>query len=334
VRILFTFAGGAGHFEPLVPIARAAAAAGHAVAFTCAARMVPLVERRGFAAVATAPGELGPPERRPLVPVDRDREQRVLREYYGGSLKRERAAGIAARCAAWRPDALVCDEADFGCADAARELGLPLAIVLVGAPGLVPPDLAMEGLVLSPFPERYRPGAVQRFRAHDAAVSAGDAVYFTLGTIFPHESGDLFTRVLAGLRDLEVFVSVGADFDPAELGSQPPNIRVARYVDQGEVLPRCGAVISHGGSGTVLAALAHGLPSVLLPIGADQPQNADRCEQLGVARVLDAVRATPTQVRNALEGVAECRPAAARLQREIARLPAPEKAVTALEAYA
>jgi UDP:flavonoid glycosyltransferase YjiC (YdhE family) len=309
VRILFTFAGGAGHFEPLVPIARAAAAAGHAVAFTCAARMVPLVARRGFAAVATAPGELGPPERRPLVPVDRDREQRVLREYYGGSLKRERAAGIAARCAAWRPDALVCDEADFGCADAARELGLPLAIVLVGAPGLVPPDLAMEGLVLSPFPERYRPGAVQRFRAHDAAVSAG-------------------------LRDLEVFVSVGADFDPAELGSQPPNIRVARYVDQGEVLPRCGAVISHGGSGTVLAALAHGLPSVLLPIGADQPQNADRCEQLGVARVLDAVRATPTQVHNALEGVAECRPAAARLQREIARLPAPEKAVTALEAYA
>jgi UDP:flavonoid glycosyltransferase YjiC (YdhE family) len=334
VRILFTFAGGAGHFEPLVPIARAAAAAGHAVAFTCAARMVPLVARRGFPAVATAPGELRPPERRPLVPVDRDREQRVLWEYYGGSLKRERAAGIAARCVAWQPDALVCDEADFGCADAARELGLPLAIVLVGAPGLVPPDLAMEGLVLSPFPERYRPGAVQRFRAHDAAVSAGDAVYFTLGTIFPHESGDLFTRVLAGLRDLEVFVSVGADFDPAELGSQPPNIRVARYVDQGEVLPRCGAVISHGGSGTVLAALAHGLPSVLLPIGADQPQNADRCEQLGVARVLDAVRATPTQVRNALEGVAECRPAAARLQREIARLPAPEKVVTALEAYA
>jgi UDP:flavonoid glycosyltransferase YjiC (YdhE family) len=84
----------------------------------------------------------------------------------------------------------------------------------------------------------------------------------------------------------------------------------------------------------VLAALAHGLPSVLLPMGADQPENADRCEQLGVARVLDAVRATPAQVRDALAGLAGCRPAAARLQGEIAWLPGPEAAVATLEAYA
>jgi UDP:flavonoid glycosyltransferase YjiC (YdhE family) len=75
VRILFTFAGGAGHFEPLVPIARAAAAAGHVVAFTCDARMVPVVERRAFAALATVPGEVEPLPRRPLVPADREHEQ-------------------------------------------------------------------------------------------------------------------------------------------------------------------------------------------------------------------------------------------------------------------
>jgi UDP:flavonoid glycosyltransferase YjiC (YdhE family) len=333
VRILFTFAGGAGHFEPLVPIARAAAAAGHAVAFTCDARMVPVVERRGFAALATVPGDAEPPVRRPLAPADRAREQRVLREYYAGSLRRERAGGIADRVRRWKTDLLVCDEADFGCADAAGAAGVPLAIVLVAAPGFVPPDLALDGLVLSPFPERYRPGAGHRFRAHDAAPSAGDAIYFTLGTIFNLECGDLFTRVLAGLRDREVFVSVGPDVDPAELGPQPPNIHVARHVDQAAVLPRCGAVISHGGSGTVLAALAHGLPSVLLPIGADQPENADLCEQLGVARVLDPVRATPAEVRAALAGLAGCRRAAARLQREIARLPGPEEAVALLEAH-
>lgn len=33
--MLFTFAGGNGHFEPLVPLARAAAAAGHTLAFAC-----------------------------------------------------------------------------------------------------------------------------------------------------------------------------------------------------------------------------------------------------------------------------------------------------------
>jgi len=33
MRMLFAFAGGSGHLEPLVPIARAAKAAGHSVAF-------------------------------------------------------------------------------------------------------------------------------------------------------------------------------------------------------------------------------------------------------------------------------------------------------------
>jgi hypothetical protein len=92
----------------------------------------------------------------------------------------------------------------------------------VAAPGFVPPDLAMSGLVLSPFPASYRPGAAQRFRVHDAALSAGDAIYFTLGTVFNLESGDLFTRVLAGLRDRDVVARV---LDP--LGATPADIRAA-----------------------------------------------------------------------------------------------------------
>ena len=336
MRVLFTFAGGAGHFEPLVPIARAAAAAGHAVAFTCAAGMVPVVAERGFAAMPTVPGEPAhPPERRPLVPADTEHELRVLREYYGGRLARERAAAIPDRCAEWRADVLVCDEADFGCAQAAERAGLPLAMVQVAAPGFVPDDLAIDaGLVLSPFPASYRPGDAHRFRVHDAAPAAGDELYVTLGTIFPTECGDLFTRVLLGLDAVPVTVSVGRDVDPAELGRQPPRVRVERHVDQAEVLPRCRAVISHGGSGTVLAALSYALPSVLLPMGADQPWNARRCEELGVARVLDPVSATPADVRAAVAHTPACRAAAARLQREIARLPAASELVPRLEALA
>ena len=336
VRILFTFVGGAGHFVPLVPIARAAVAAGHAVAFTCGGGMVPIVEREGLTAFATDPlAVVEPPERRPLMPVDREHEQRVLRRTFGEELKRERAAGIADRCREWRPDLLVCDDADFGCGVAAERLGLPFARVLFGAPGFMPPELEMGGLRLSPFPESFRPGDIPRFRAHDAARSTGRGIYFTLGTIFNRECGDLFTRVLEGLSPLgvEVVVSVGRNLDPAELAPQPPNVRVERHVDQAEVLPRCGAVVSHGGSGSVLAALAHGLPSVLLPIGADQPENADRCAELGVARVLDAVRATPADVRAAILALDGCRAPAARIQAEIARLPEPGRAVEVLEAY-
>ena len=337
MRILFTFAGGAGHFMPLLPLARAAAAAGHPIAFTCGAGMVPIVVREGFSAFATDPSAvIEPPERRPLAPVDREHEQRVLRRRFGEELRDERAVGIADRCGEWRPDLLICDDADFGCEVAAGRLDLPFARVLFGAPGFIPADLEMGGLALSPFPESFRPGDIQRFRAHDAAPSTGRGIYFTLGTIFNLECGDLFTRVLEGLGPLgvEVIVSVGRDLDPAELGPQPANVRVERHVDQAEVLPRCGAVVSHGGSGSVLAALAHGLPCVLLPMGADQPQNADRCAELGVARVLDVIEATPADIREAVAGLDGCRAAARSLQAEIARLPGPEHAVGVLEAYA
>ncbi len=69
-----------------------------------------------------------------------------------------------------------------------------------------------------------------------------------------------------------------------------------RFLPQGEVLPNVDLVVSHGGSGSLMATLAHGLPSLLLPLGADQPHNAVRAEEIGVASVLDAATAAPEEV--------------------------------------
>lgn len=77
-------------------------------------------------------------------------------------------------------------------------------------------------------------------------------------------------------------------------------MRVERHVPLADVLPRCAAVVTHGGSGTVVAALAAGVPCVVLPMGADQPWNADRVAALGTGLVLDAVTAAPAAVRAAL----------------------------------
>ena len=64
MRMLFTFAGGSGHLEPLLPIARAARAAGHLVAFAGRPWMVPKVEaaafpqvRHGYPAVLRVPDQ-------------------------------------------------------------------------------------------------------------------------------------------------------------------------------------------------------------------------------------------------------------------------------------
>jgi UDP:flavonoid glycosyltransferase YjiC (YdhE family) len=363
MRILFTFAGLRGHLEPLVPIARAAQAAGHTVAFAPDPRLAQAVAARGFDVLGpAAPPEPAPAPRKPLVPFDRENEERLMREAFIGRIGRERAGRLIGLFADWRPDVVVSDETDFGAGVAAERLGLPRARLLVLATGWLtrpqvvaepldalraehrlPAESPREPLVLSPFSHRLRPlpANALAFRTAPVQRPPTDArtVYFTLGTIFNLESGDLFERVLEGLRELpvDVVATVGRNLDPDELGPQPANVRIERYLPQSEVLPRCRAVVSHGGSGSLLAALAHGLPSVLLPMGADQPQNAARCAQLGVARVLDALRATPATVREAVADVLSdprYGSAAERIADEIAALPGPEDVIGGIERLA
>jgi len=52
------------------------------------------------------------------------------------------------------------------------------------------------------------------------------------------------------------------------------------------LMPRIGAVIHHGGLGTLSCALAAGIPQLVLPMGADRPDNAARLKHLGVAEYL------------------------------------------------
>ena len=355
MRLLFAFAGGQGHFDPLVPLARAAAAAGHEVAVTGRADMQEAIRERGFAAIESPGGAPDPAARLPLAAYDPAAEERALREWYAGALARRRAGALLELGRAWGADALVRDEADFGARVAAERLGIPSAVVLViVAAGFVDPSVLDEPLaalraanglggeaageaVLSPFPPSLRdaPGAVA-FRPGDAPAADGDAVYLTLGTVFNAESGDLLPRALAGVRGLGVPVAVttGRQIDPAELGRQPAHVRVQRWIPHEELLPWCRAVVSHGGSGSVLGALAHGLPSVLLPIGADQPATAARVAELGAAIVLDPVSATPDEIAAAVRRVLDepaYAEAARRVRAEILALPSAAAALTSVE---
>jgi UDP:flavonoid glycosyltransferase YjiC (YdhE family) len=170
----------------------------------------------------------------------------------------------------------------------------------------------------------------------DAVGAERPLVYLTLGTVFHVESGDLFERAITGLRELPVdlLVTVGNEIDPAELGAQPANVRIERFVPQALILPRADLVVSHGGSGSVLGALVHGRPMVLLAMGADQPLNGARVNALGLGRVLDPVAATPEDIRDAARAVLDdpaYRTAAARIRAELESLPGPDEAVSLIE---
>jgi MGT family glycosyltransferase len=133
---------------------------------------------------------------------------------------------------------------------------------------------------------------------------------------------------------MEIVVTVGRELDPQVLGPQPSNVHVRSYIPQSLLLARCQLAVSHAGSGSVVGALAHGVPMVLLPIGADQPFNAARCDELHVGRVLNPVDATPEDVRLAALAVltdATHRQSAMRLKAEIAALPDPQYGVRLLE---
>ena len=351
MRILFAFAGGQGQLDPLVPLARAALATGHEVAVTGRAELGPAIRELGFEAIASPGSAPDPAARMPLKPYDPVDEERALREWYAGTLARERAAALLGIAREWGAGAIVRDEGDFGARVAAERLGIPSACVLVviGA-GFVRPEAvaapvaalrAAHGLgadapaevVLSPFPPALRPAlGASCFRGGSPPASDGDAVYLTLGTVFNAESGDLLQRALTGVRELglPVVVTTGRQVDPAELGAQPPHVRVQRFIPQSELLPWCRAVVSQGGSGIVTGALSHGLPSVLLPVGADQPHTAARVAELGAGVVLDPLTATPEEIAAAVRRVLDepaFAAAAMRLREEFRSLPGSDLAI-------
>ena len=368
MRILFTFIGGSGHFRPLIPVARAVEAAGHIVAVAGSGNVTSEVRAAGFQAFATSEPRTGPQEPvPPLEPLDPELEDRVLRDGFARSGARRHAAAILGIARTWRPDVVVRDEVDFGSAIAAEVLGLPIATVLVLAAGsflrkelvaepmaelrsehgLAPdPDLAMlDGdLVLSPFPPSFRspayplPANAFSFRPGNAiprqAASNPPTVYFTFGTV-PYDPG-VFLRVLGGLASLPVKVvaTVGAHADPASFGPQPDHVRLERFVPQELLLPRCDLVVSHAGSGSVIGALEHGLPSILLPMGADQAHNTQRCLELRTALELDPVSVSPSQVARSVMAVLETpayRRNAERIQDEMNALPGVEHTMPLLE---
>ncbi len=376
MRILFTFIGGVGHFQPLVPVARAAVAAGHEVAVAGSGKLTEVVEAAGFRAFATSEPRTAderPPTRdlTPLLPTDALAAELEFAENFATKGARRHATALQDHLREWRPDVVVRDEADLGSAIAAEVVGVPTATVLVLAAGTLlrpdlvspplqviraehglaaDPDLAMltRGLVLAPFPPSFRspssplplPATTFSYRPGDRVPATRRAarprVYVTLGTTFNTGSGDLFERLLAGLADVhaDVLVTVGQHIDPADFGVQPDHVRIARFVPQEQVLRDSDLVISHGGSGSLMGTLAHGLPSVLLPLGADQPHNAQRATELGVARTLDAATASPAEISRAVSKLLADDTAADRARQfaaEIDALPGVDSTVPLLE---
>jgi UDP:flavonoid glycosyltransferase YjiC (YdhE family) len=161
-------------------------------------------------------------------------------------------------------------------------------------------------------------------------------VYVTLGTVF-NRRPQLFSAILQALADADVNVvaTTGPDQEPKTACPDPPaNVRLERWIDQAQLLPHCAAVITHGGFSTVMGALIHGLPMLIIPLGSDNPVHARRCVALGVAVSMSPADAHPTTIRRLATDVLTndgLRQQARRRSRDLAELPDVGVAVARLE---
>lgn len=207
-----------------------------------------------------------------------------------------------------------------------------------------PPSLQADAVAafgnrrpLRPSPGDDLGSCVARLPWTDAALAAlpfERTVHVTLGTIF-HGATGVFETILAGLRELQVNVllALGPGADLTVLGRQPANVLVTDYAPHSIVLPRCDALVSQGGAGTILGALAHGLPHVILPQGADQFHNSATAASAGVAVRLVPEEASAEAIAAAVSCVLErpeigtrCR----QLRAEIEAMPGPDDVIADL----
>jgi UDP:flavonoid glycosyltransferase YjiC (YdhE family) len=353
MRALFTSTRGAGHFNPMVPFARAFERAGHEVMFAGPPDLEGSVEAAGFRFWPLDP----PPEdelgaiwaRVPELPPEEANEV-VVGDIFGRLNTTAHLPRMRVAFDEWGPDVVLRESNEYSGALVAEQRGIPHARIAIGlmstedmglgiaAPAVdavrraegLPPDPKGDALrgspYLSVFPRTLDEGEQpddHRFRDpawEEPAKELPDwwpgreeepLVYVTFGSVagsFPQAlpAYGVVLSAVAGLP-VRVLLTVGRDLDVDALPDVPGNVHVESWVPQQDVLAHASAAVVHGGSGSTLGALSAGVPLVVVPLFADQPQNARRVAEVGAGLAVepnrDDIPATIAPLRAAIETV-------------------------------
>ena len=160
--------------------------------------------------------------------------------------------------------------------------------------------------------EKFALAAVLPWQADDPTP----LVMVSFSTGFEQRNVDKIQRTLDAMADFPVHVvaTTGGVVAPNELAS-PRNAVVLDYAAHDPIMQRAALVVTHGGHGTAMRALRHGVPMVVIPgLAGDQPFVAAAVAEWGCGRALpgdasvDAIRAaahdvlsTPSFKENAMQ---------------------------------
>ena len=319
--------GGAGHFNPLVAFLRAARRRGDEVLTVGPPALREMVESAGSPFRAGGePSEEQVAAIRERLPVAPAAEASVLgnRELFGRLATATMLAGMEDAWRDWDPDLVLRDPTEYASAVLAARTRTPIAQVAISLAEAEAGSIAAA----APALEEHRQGLVSELRAQpyltripasidpspfadtvryheprETPVSLPDwwrgsdapLIYMTFGTVLGYMSiaAETYRMALEAVKrtNARVLLTVGRRFDASTLGPVPPNVHVEPWIGQARVLNHADLVVCHGGSGTTLAALAAGVPLVMVPLFADQFENSRRIAETRAGRLVE------TQIR-------------------------------------
>ncbi|GAA3288375.1 hypothetical protein Dvina_42915 [Dactylosporangium vinaceum] len=354
MRILFSACPLSGHVATILPLAVAAVDGGHEVVIATGSGVTADARRLG---VPTWPVGV------PAATLPRGGTAAERAAFFASTALR-RTTDLLPKAEAWRPDLIVSDTAEVAGAVAAAATG---ARHVVHGLGIMPPMVLWNAYAL------HLDGLLARWGLPTAVDAARDVTYLDVCPPALRRSGERIWQNTLDLRPTTVSrgtpppslaslpysttvlarptaradaaailsavrsqpVNLLLQAEPSHFGPQPANVLIAPHFPDAAVLPRCAALISTGGPGVILQALAYGLPQLILSQETTDP--AGDITHAGAALTINTPTpaATEQAVQQHLPRLLEdpdFASAAAWIQVEIAAMPTPEAMVRTLTA--
>ena len=323
MRILFTTHGAYGHFHPIAPLALAAHGRSHDVLVATGPGLVDWVARCGLRAVPAGPTVQAVDAALAQLPVDDARPAMFHR--FSTVAVPPTLADLKRVTHDWRPDVVVHEEGEYAAPLLAALDDLPCVTHSWPAPArpgverrlyreLLGPVWAAQGVSSSPrtsgslyldcCPPLYQNdeiGSIEGVVSVRPVLFDGPpapappwlealprpAAYVTFGTVPAFSRPEVIRAAVEAIEPLVAAVVVTTGPNPGDaIPFASPNVHVVDYLPQSQILPRVDLVVSHGGAGTTLGAVAYGLPHLIMPGAApSQQRNAARTEAIGLGRM-------------------------------------------------
>lgn len=321
MRVLVVASPLTGHVLPLVPLARALRDAGHAVTVATSG------DGLGACPPELDPTDVAPDLRTgPLFLRVMARHPRLARRDLAGrggtrgagllfgAVGVRMADGVLALADRVRPDLVVHEPLAVAGAEVAARHGVPEVLVegnlfdarelLAAAGATYRParglaDLPAPAEVLSSAPPSLvgaRSGRPMRFvpeapdRPFDPAYAQpGERprLLVTRSTVADPRRDRLMTTVVAAAAGSDLDVVLVRPDRWVTRRPLPPGVRTTDWLPFPEVFPAAAGVVHHGGAGTVLTALAAGLPQLVVRGAGDRRVNADLVAARGAGLAAD-----------------------------------------------